>query len=147
MFMGESRKEFLEFLRNLTPQILFLTLAFILGTKLDLSKLEFSIQGLKNVAPFATCLGVFLGATMANIGLFIDTAITSNSSLDAEVELIKSQNIKALRRTGHLICAAWKHNKPAFFQILLVMAIAEAGLLAVFIIAFQGAAASPFVSK
>ena len=147
MFTGESRKAFLEFLRNLTPQILFLTLAFIFGTKLDLTKLEISIQGVKNVAPFAMCLGVFFGATIANMGLFIDTAITSSPSLDKQVEDIKKQDIKALRRTWNLICAAWKYNKPAFLQLLLVLVIAETALAAVLIVAIQGAVASPFVSK
>lgn len=147
MFTGGSRKEFLEFLRNLTPQILFLTLALILAAKLDLSKLEISTQGVKNAAPFVLCLWIFFGAAIANIGLFIDTAITSNPSLDEQVECINKQDIKPLRKTWNLICAAWKHNKPAFFQILVVMAIAETALVAVFIIAIQGAVASPFVSK
>lgn len=144
MFTGETRRALLEFLRNLTPQILFLTLAFILGMKLDLTRVDFSSQGIENAAPFVMCLIVFFGATVANVSLFIDTAITSNAALDEQVEAIKQQNLKAWRRTSKLICAAWKHNKPAFVQIFLVLAIAEAAMVAVFMAAIQGAVASPF---
>lgn len=144
MFTGEARRAFLEFLRNLTPQILFLTLAFIFGVKLDLTRLDLSSQGIANAAPSVMCLIVFLGATFANLSLFIDAAITSNVALDQRVEAIKQEHLKAWKRTAKLICAAWKHNKPAFFQLFLVVIIVEVALVAVLMAAIQGAVASPF---
>lgn len=144
MFTGEARRALLEFLRNLTPQILFLTLALMLGMKLDLTRVNLSGQGVANAAPFVMCLIVFFGATVANVSLFIDTAITSNAALDEQVAAIKKQDLKAWKRTSRLICAAWKHNKPVFFQLFLVLAIAETAMVAVFIAAIQGAVMSPF---
>lgn len=147
MFFGEGRKALLEFLRNLTPQIIFLTLALLFGSKLNLNKFQFTIEGVSNFIPFFMSLIVFFGASMANITTFIDSAITSNESLNKEIEAIKGQNLKALRRTWNLICAAWKHNKSAFFQLVLALVVAEASFVAVFILAIQGAIASPFLQK
>ena len=147
MFTGEGRKAFLEFLRNLTPQVLFLTIALISGSKLDLTKFDFSGSGFWNAFPFAMCLMVFFGAAIANIGLFIENAVTSNPALDREVEEIKSTTISAWKRTWLCLCAAWKHNKPAFVQIILALAICEIAFVVVFVIAIQGAIASPLVAK
>lgn len=147
MFFGEGKKAFLEFLRNLTPQILFLSLAFIWAMKLDLNKFNFSPEGFKNAAPLVMFLLVFFGAAIANIGLFIDTAVKSTPALDEKVQEIKSKPIKPWQRTWHLVQSAWKYNKPAFFQILLVLIICETAMLVVFITAVQGAAASPLIHK
>lgn len=147
MFLGEGRRAFLEFLRNLTPQILFLTLALIYGSKLDQTRFELSGAGVWTATPFVLCLLVFFGSTIANMGLFVDGAISSTPALDEQVAEIKAKKIPAWMRTWHLICAAWRHNKPAFFQLLLVMAICEIALVAVFIVAIQGAAASPFIKR
>lgn len=145
MFFGEGRKALLEFLRNLTPQILFMSLAFILGAKLDLSHFEFSLKGLQQAAPFVMCVLVVLGAMMANVTLFIDSAINSNESLDSEAERIKAMKLKALPRTLQLILAAWKFKKLAFLEVVLALVIAEAAILAVFLLAIQGALTSPFL--
>lgn len=147
MFIGEGRKAFLEFLRNLTPQILFLTISLISGSKLDLTQFDFSGSGLWNAFPFAMCLIVFFGAAIANIGLFIENAITSNPALDGELEEIKSKAVIAWKRTWLCLCAAWKHNKPAFVEIILALAICEIAFVVVFIVAIQGAIASPLIAK
>ncbi|MBR0566902.1 hypothetical protein J5J83_12335 [Azoarcus sp. L1K30] len=145
MFTGEGRKAFLEFLRNLTPQIVFLTLALIWGTKLDLTKFDLSFSGIWNMLPFAMCLFVFFGAAIANLGIFVDASITSTPALDEKKKEIKASSAKALKKTWLLICAAWKHNKVSVLNLFLVMAICEIALVAVFIIAIQGAISSPFV--
>jgi hypothetical protein len=147
MFTNEGRKAFLEFLRNLTPQILFLTLSLIWWTKIDLTTADFNMAGFAKVLPFAMCLLVFLAAMIANMGLFIDSAITSTPALDVQVETINSKKMRAWERTGRLLFAAWKHNKPAFFQVILVLAICEISLTVVFIAAIQGASISPFIGK
>lgn len=145
MFFGEGRRALLEFLRNLTPQILFMTLAIVLGAKLDMSHFDFSPNGIKNAGPFVMCVIVFMGAAMANTTLFIDSAITSNESLDKAANEIKEMQLKALPRTWHLACAAWKLNKPAFAQLALALIITEAAIVAVFLLAIQGALASPLL--
>jgi hypothetical protein len=147
MFFGDSRRAFLEFLRNLTPQILFLTLSLIVGSKLDLTKFRLDSVGVGNAFPFVLCLLIFFGATMANVTLFVDAAITSNEKLDMEVSEIKAKGLKSHRLTWALLCAAWEHNKPAFFQLAMSLLIAEFAFVAVFVIAIQGALASPLLQR
>jgi hypothetical protein len=57
----------LEFLRNLTPQILLLSVAFVLGSKLDITKFQFTLQGVKNAWPFVSVLLVLFVAFFANM--------------------------------------------------------------------------------
>jgi len=40
--LDEGRKAFLEFLRNLTPQVALLSLAYFIGTRLDLHRIDLS---------------------------------------------------------------------------------------------------------
>ena len=147
MFFGDGRKAFLEFLRNLTPQIIFLTLSIIAGLGLDFTKFQFNIDGIKNELPIICCLLIFFDAAIANMSMFIEAAITSNEILDKEIEKIKAKNLKALHLTWALLCAAWAHNRLAFFQIALSLFIVEFAFIAVFIISIQGALASPLVLK
>lgn len=147
MFAGETRRAFLEFLRNLTPQILFLTIALISSSNLELNKFDLSAAGLWRTLPFALCIFVFLGSAMANVGIFIDSAVTSSPELDERTEEIRSTDVSSWKRTWLLICAAWKHNKSAFFQIILAMVICEVAFVVVYIVAVQGAIASPFFKK
>ena len=145
MFLGDGRKPFLEFLRNLTPQILFLTLSLIVGAKLDLTKFRLDAAGVGNALPFFMCILIFFGAAIANMSMFIDAALTSNEKLDSAVAAIKMKGLKSFHLTWALLRAAWKHNKAAFFQLTLSMLIAEFAFVAVFAVSIQGALASPLL--
>lgn len=147
MFTGEARRAFLEFLRNLTPQILFLTMALVSSSNLELKEFDLSASGLWRTLPFALCIFIFLGSAMANVGLFIDSAVTSSPELDKRAGEIKSTDVSTWKRTWLLLFAAWKYNKSAFFQIILVMAICEVAFVVVYIVAVQGAISSPFFKK
>jgi hypothetical protein len=68
--LKEGRAAFLEFLRNLTPQILLLSLAFLVGSKLDFTRLDFS-----NTTPtviFFIFVIIALMAGWANVTLLMD---------------------------------------------------------------------------
>lgn len=147
MFFGDGRKAFLEFLRNLTPQILFLTLALIVGSRLDLTAPKFDTEGVRNAIPFFMCLLIFFGAVIANMTMFIEAAIVSNEKLDGEVAAIKAKGLKSLKLTWALLCAAWKHNKSAFFQLALTLIIIEIAFVIVFVISIQGALVSPIFKR
>lgn len=147
MFLGNGRKALLEFLRNLTPQILFLTIALISAASLDLNKPQWDWDGLRNVLPSVACLLIFIGATIANMTTFVEAALESNEELDKEVAAIRARNLKPYRLTTALLFAALKHNKPAFAKVTLSVIIAEFALVAVFITAIQGAIASPLLHR
>ena len=146
MFTGESRDAFLNFLRNLTPQIAFLMLGLISGTKLD-ATLQLDMDGFRNALPMMMSLFVFFGATIANISTFIDAMISSSTAMDEAAAVIKNEFPAGVKRSWKLVVAAWKHNKPTLFRLILAMIVAESALVTVFMMAIQGALASPFVVK
>jgi hypothetical protein len=66
MSLGSLRPAFLEFLRNLSPQIMLLTIGIVLGSRLDLTHFVWTWQGVKNALPFAFTELMFAGALTAN---------------------------------------------------------------------------------
>jgi hypothetical protein len=144
MFTGDQREAFLAFLRNLTPQIAFLTLALISASRLD-GTLQVDGEGIRNALPMLMSLFVFFGATIANISGFIDAAATSTPEMQEASKAIKDEFPAGVLRSRRLLKAAWQHNKPAIFNLILVMIIAEAALTLVFILAVQAAVANPLM--
>ncbi|MBX8517961.1 hypothetical protein [Pseudomonas cichorii] len=145
MFFGKNRKALLEFLRNLTPQVLFLTLAFIFSSKLDLSKFDLSFEGFKRTMPFLSCALVFAGAFLANMTQFIEAALTTPDELKPITDEITLQEIKFWPRIWKLTAAAWKHNKLGFLEVVLVLIITYIAFFAVTFVAIQGAVNSSFL--
>ena len=90
-------------------------------------------------------MGIFLGASFANITTFIENSIKSNSKLDEAIKELPLSKMKALKKTYVLISAAWKHNKIAFLNICIVMLIIEFAFIVVVIVSAQAAIASPFL--
>ncbi|MEF2266842.1 hypothetical protein V3C40_08610 [Janthinobacterium sp. LS2A] len=68
--LKDGRAFFLEFLRNLTPQILLLSLAFLLGGKLDFAKFDFN--NLTSTLAFFFFLLLFGLAAYVNISLYME---------------------------------------------------------------------------
>ncbi|MCE1241045.1 MAG: hypothetical protein LWW83_14090 [Azonexaceae bacterium] len=141
MFTGNQREAFLSFLRNLTPQIAFLTLAFISASLLD-GTWKFDWEGFRNVLPMLMSVFVFLGATIANISQFIDAVAASTPEMCEASKAIKARWPAGPRQSCELLVASWKHNKPAMLNFLVAMIVAETALVLVFLAAYQGGVAS-----
>jgi len=142
MFFGDGRTAFLEFLRNLTPQILFLTLAIVLSAGLDLSHFEITIQGFKNAAPYVICLGFFYGSVTANCTKFLDASIAASGAMKIQVGRVQARGLGPLRTTVALVRASWQYEKAMILKVVLVAVVAEAGVVTVFFAARQGAISS-----
>lgn len=67
--LDEGRAAFLDFLRNLTPQVLLLSLTFVVGAKLDLGK--FDTSNWAQTLVFLSFLVTAVLAGWANTTLFI----------------------------------------------------------------------------
>jgi hypothetical protein len=137
MFFGNQRAAFLEFLRNLTPQILFLTVAFVTGSRLNLDVWQLDIQGIKNASPYFLSLATFIGAAVANVTLFMEKALTSSEALDIEVQRIKARQINIWEKFKALLFASWTHNRGVFAQVALTLIFIQAGFVSVAFIAIQ----------
>ena len=88
--LGVGRQAFLEFLRNLTPQTLLLTLALVLWTQLDFGKVD--ISNWASTFAFFSCALTWLFAVLANMTQFIE------SYSSAALAPIDGRMVKARRR-------------------------------------------------
>jgi hypothetical protein len=137
MFFGTHRTAFLEFLRNLTPQVLFLSCALILFERIDVSILRFDYQSLKRVLPPFLAFLVFLGSFIANSTQLLEKFMDSPESLRSEVLLIRGSRLSNIIKTKRLFFAAWRLNKSAFWQIAVVFLFVQTGAIAVAVVAIK----------
>ena len=139
MFIGNGRAAFLEFLRNLTPQVVFLTLALIVSLKINFQVFQPDLEGLKTILPFAICILVFFASFIANTTKFIESAISSNEELDKEVKAIYENKLGFWKKISLIFQATLKLNKKVFIEIILCIIFSYAGFYVASSMAIQGA--------
>lgn len=131
MIFSNSKEAFLEFLRNLTPQILLLSIALVQSTNLDLRK--FDIKNFLGTVPFILVITVFIAAMVANMFVFIEKSVQSIQTIDAKSQELHAQNIKGAQHLSELFKSLWKIKKVLVFELISVALIIEIGMFAVFI--------------
>ncbi len=136
MFIGDLRPAFLEFLRNLTPQILFLTTALVLGTQVDEKNIQLNLHGVKNAAPYFFCLAMFCAAWVANVTYFFDKCYSFIQESGA-TKNNKGSQLTALQKIQNF----WRTNKATFMLAILLLIIFTFGLVAVALMAKHSAVA------
>lgn len=146
MFFGLGRKPLLDFLRNLTPQIIMLTIALVAGSKLDLGKFDLSLAGLKRTLPFAMCLLVFFISLIANLSTFLEESLEEFKGNKASAT-VAMEDVGGAKRIWALLVNAWSNHKLAVFRMVLVMTVAEAAISVVFVMSIQSAVLSPFLHR
>ena len=130
----EGRKHLLEFLRNLTPQVLLLSTFFILliqGASGDRPVLNYLMAAL------VACLLAM--AISANVENLLDNAISSSKPIAAERDRLKDSETSRRLRVWNLVKYIWSHHKSAFIELILAIAVLYFGLFAVFISALAAA--------
>lgn len=137
MIFSYARGPFLEFLRNLTPQILLLSIAIIMGAKLDLTK--FDLSNTWSTMLFITVIGTFFAAAIANMFMFIEGSCRSIEEIDEKSKRLQSDGIKGVAHIKELGVQLFKKSKVLFFEVAVVMLIVQVGFLAVTISSIQAA--------
>ena len=137
MIFSYARGPFLEFLRNLTPQILLLSIAIIMGTKLDFTK--FDLSNTWNTMPFILVVGTFFAAAIANMSMFIEGSCRSIEEIDEQSKRLHSEGVKGLAHLKKLGTLLFKKSKVLFFEVVVALLIVQVGFLAVFISSIQAA--------
>lgn len=133
---------YLEFVRNLTPQIVFGTCYMLLRLRIDTDKLQLDWEGLKNAGAIWSCAFLFFGAILANMKRLLDSISTSSEPLEIELMRIRSRQLALGRATLEVLRAGWRLNKLGFLQFIIVVAVAYGGLYVVIEMATQGALAA-----
>lgn len=137
MFSIEFRRAFLEFLRNLTPQILFLTVALVIGTEVNLHDFQPNVAGIKNVVSYFLCLAVLLAAYYANTTSFFDTCYLLLPKRETESPDNKELQPKGWKKISNF----WRKSKAIFLLAMLILVVSSSGLVAVALTAKHGAVA------
>lgn len=131
--LNEGRSAFLEFLRNLTPQILLLSLSFFLGEKLNFSKIDFNNFTVTFI--FYVFLFLAILAGWANASMFMGKFVPMERVRRA-MKLIGKRE-KYNRTRMRVTYAARK--KMVFFEGILMIVTVEFSLAGVFISAIAAA--------
>lgn len=139
MFLGVYRSAFLEYLRNLTPQILFLTTALVAFAPLDMTRVRPDWEGLKNLFGAALCSVVFVGAFVASISKFLDDVVRSTAALDIEIKRLQRRHESRAQLLRAVLKAAWALNRSAFIQMAIAAIVVQASGIAITMMAAKTA--------
>lgn len=145
MFLGPHRAFFLEFLRNLSPQIMLLTIALVSSFRLDMRHLDLSWSGIRNVLPSAAIVAVFFIAMMANVTQFLERMTEQSKDVTQALDE-KRKDVgldafpgRSLRLFGAHLSASWRYDKVGMVRWLVALLVVEIGMVALFISAIPAA--------
>lgn len=134
LWLQNARGPYLNFLRNLTPQILLASLAWVLASKLNFAKIDLS-----NFVPtsgFFAFLSLFTYAAYSNISIFLTEVFPGLMPwVRAEEGRLHSDGLSRLRIPKQLLMATLKERKL------------ELALAAFTIVALQFVLAGVFVAS
>jgi len=121
----------LEFLRNLTPQILLFSIALVLASRLNLKFFDLSWQGVKNVLPLVAVLATFIVAFLANTIMFLERSLSTTERFNIEVQREVQKRRGVLRLLRSLLMLVWTHDKPLLVRTTIAFIVVESGFIAV----------------
>ncbi|NYE22992.1 hypothetical protein [Pigmentiphaga litoralis] len=137
MFLGDDRKAFLEYLRNLTPQIFFFSLTIGMGSRLGSTDYQWNSNSWILASSTLAFFGIFLGSMIANATLFIETVFAPRKEFSRQVALVWNSDGKLLLRLLRTVRAAWIQQNRLLLTLFVaapIMQFALYGVLATAII-------------
>lgn len=138
MLLGKARTHYLEFLRNLTPQVLLFSVVLILGGKLNFTK--FDISNWYGTLLFCLFLLYFCLAFYANSSLFYEKCFERNYVWTRRVSLVlNKKEYPPLKRAAVRIREVWRRRKVEFIEMIIVFHLLQAALAAVVFIGTHSA--------
>lgn len=113
--LGPGRGAFLEFLRNLTPTVLFISVALVLWSRLDFGRIDLSNWAVTSA--FFVCSFTAVLSFYANISAFLDSAFGPILGFErairrlrrggySDVVLVQAVLLVALRRKPLIVIEA-----------------------------------------
>ncbi|MEO6104285.1 MAG: hypothetical protein ABIP44_11710 [Pseudoxanthomonas sp.] len=124
----DGSKHLLEFLRNLTPQVLLLSSAFILFAIWDRSS-NAHIYLILFVGIVAMCIL----AIVANMNNFLDNAFSHSADIAAERDRLKGESIHGARRIRFIVKYIWTDKRGTFIELLVVLGLIYGAIFAILV--------------
>ncbi|WP_426803940.1 hypothetical protein [Stenotrophomonas sp. SrG] len=134
LLTASGGKALLDFLRNLTPQIVLLTTAILLFTAAGEPKtnMPLALYGL------AVCLVViWLLAFIASFESFMQHAISDSDFMKAERKRIRLVEKNAAKRAWKLFCSLASHSKITFLEFFIAVVVTYSAILTVVLSAIK----------
>ncbi len=127
--LNEGRAAFLEFLRNLTPQALILSIAIIAGMRLDFTKVNFENAGPTFI--FWVLIMIWGMAAWSNSSLFLEKSLVSVKPVSRASRLFARRGLRGLRLTGTNLIYSWRNQRIIFAELVVLIIVIEFGLVVV----------------
>jgi hypothetical protein len=122
----------LEYLRNLTPQILLLALGLVAWVRVDTSKPDFSWSGIQNVLTPALLFGVCIAAFWSNTQQLLERAVTASEAVDIEATRLARRDIPLHRKVLGLVPIVWRHDRMFAARTVGVILVVFVGSVTLF---------------
>ncbi|WP_143054450.1 hypothetical protein [Massilia timonae] len=137
--LNDGRGAFLEFLRNLTPQTLLLSIAFVVGARLDLEK--FDLENFEQPLIFYAFL-LFAGlAGWANCAQFLEKSFFHLDRVKRATKTFRKLGYCGQRLFISTLKYAAKRKPGVFVEVVVVLGVLELGQVALFFAAMSSASA------
>ena len=124
-----GRGSFLEFLRNLTPQVLIFSIGIVAGYKLEPTCCY--PENLKQTCIFICFISIGFAAIWANCSLFIENYLISFKRIGRASKLLNSLGVSGTRNLHALIKHTWRKRRIVFIELVIVFVLVEFGLVVV----------------
>lgn len=126
----EGRAPFLEFLRNLTPQALILSIAMLSGHNLQWSCCH--VENTWETILSAVFFMIWVAAVWANSSLFVQRYLISVERIDRVSKRLGQRKVTGFRHLQMLLTYAWRYRRVVL-ELVFVGAVLEIGMTAVVI--------------
>jgi hypothetical protein len=137
MFFSNFREPVLGYLRNLTPQALLLSIAIIMGMKIDFTKWD--LANTSATLSYFGVMGTFMFALTANMMKFIEDTCRSIKKIDDAAIELKKSGVKGIKYWYSLGKLLLQQSKFFLVEYFVAMIVVNVGFLAVFVVAVQSA--------
>lgn len=124
----DGSRHLLEFLRNLTPQVLLLSSALVIFVIWRKSP--------GNYLYLALFLGVAVMCTVAaiaNSGNFMDNAFSHSAAIAAERDRLKQESVQGLARLRGIVSYIWRERRGTFFELAIAVLFVYGALIVVLV--------------
>ncbi|MGE8449993.1 MAG: hypothetical protein ACN6OP_05070 [Pseudomonadales bacterium] len=134
-----GRAPYLDFLRNLTPQAVILSVALIAGRNLEPTCCY--PENFKQTVIYICFLLMWIAALWANSSIFIEKYLVSTDKLNRVARTLSKLGVKGFGNLKLVAVYSWRKERMIFVEALVVFAIVELGLVTVVFSAVSTAAA------
>lgn len=139
MFSSKQISAVLEYFRNISHQALFFGCAVFFWAHRDTRQVSFEWSDIKATAVAVSCTALWLASFMMSFVHFFDQFVRGSDRLEKVVGGIRRGHRTDVDRLCLVLRFAWRHNKIAFVESIIVFVLTYSTLMPVAMVAVQTA--------